>query len=91
MTKGEVAMNNTEHLGTILITGQNLTAWGLPVDVAMTMDAAGRAQMIEALSNGAHSIEVCGTFGEVYTLTFKTDNTNSLGCIVEEEAQDSSD
>ena len=79
-------MNNTEHLGTILITGQNLTAWGLPVDVAMTMDAAGRAQLIEALIGGAHSIEVCGTFGEVYTLRFKTDNTNPLGFIVEEEA-----
>ena len=86
MTNGEVAMNNTEHIGTILITGQNLTAWGGPVDVAMTMDAAGRAQLIEALINGAHSIEVCGTFGEVYTLMFKTDNTNSLGFIVEEES-----
>ena len=79
-------MNNTEKLGTILITGQNLTAWGLPVDVAMTMDAAGRAQLIEALISGAHSIAIRGTFGEVYTLTFKTDNTNSLGCIVEEDS-----
>ena len=79
-------MNKTEHLGTILITGQNLTAWGLPVDVAMTMDAAGRAQLIEALISGAHSIAVCGTFGEVYTLTFKTDATNSLGFIVEEDS-----
>ena len=78
-------MNSTENIGSILITGQNLTAWGLPVDVAMTMDAAGRAQLIEALISGAHSIEICGTFGEVYTLTFKTDNTNSLGFIVEEE------
>ena len=86
MTRGEVAMNSTENIGTILITGQNLTAWGLPVDVAMTMNAAGRAQLIEALMNGVHSIEVYGTFGEVYTLRFKTDNTNSLGCIVEEES-----
>ena len=86
MTRGEVAMNNTEHIGTILITGQNLTAWGLPVDVAMTMDAAGRAQLIEALINGAHSIEVCGAFGEVYTLRFKTDSTDSRGFIVEEES-----
>ena len=86
MTKGEVARTNTENIGSILITGQNLTEWGLPVDVAMTMDAAGRAQLIEALINRAHSIEVCGTFGEVYTLRFKTDNTNSLGCIVEEES-----
>ena len=85
MTKCEVARTNTENIGTILVTGQNLTAWGLPSDVAMTMDAAGRAQLIEALISGAHSIAVCGTFGEVYTLRFKTDNTNSLVCIVKEE------
>ena len=79
-------MNSTEHLGTVLITGQSLNEWGLPVDMAITMDAAGRAQLIEALIGGAHSIKVCGTFGEVYTFMFKTDNTNSLGCIVEVEA-----
>ena len=79
-------MNNTEHLGTILITGQPLNEWGLPIDMAMTMEAAGRAQLIEALINGAPSIDVCGTFGEVYTLMFKTDNTNSLGFIVEEDS-----
>ena len=81
-------MNNTEHLGAILITGQPLDEWGMPIDMAMTMDAAGRAQLIEALINGAHSIEVCGTFGEVYALMFKTDNTNSRGCIVEEYEMD---
>ena len=65
-------MTNTEDYGTILIDGQSLNEWGLPIDMTITLDSAGRSQLTKALLSGIDSIEVCGTYGEVYRLTLRS-------------------
>ena len=72
MTSDEVTTTNIEDLGTVLIDGQPLDEGGLPFDMTIRLDAAGRSQLTKALLSGEESIEVCGTFGEVYTLTLQS-------------------
>ena len=72
MTRCEVATNNTEDLGTVLIDGQPLDEGGLPFDMTIRLDAAGRSQLTKALLSGIDSIKFYGTFGEVYTLTLQS-------------------
>ena len=72
MTRDEVTMTNTEDLGTVLIDGQPLNEWGLPIDMTIGLDAAGRSQLTKALLSGEESIEVCGTSGEAYTVNIRS-------------------
>jgi len=65
-------MTNTEHTGTILIDGHPLNEGGLPIDMTIDLDPAGRARLIKALISGVTSIVVCGTFGELYTLNIRS-------------------
>ena len=67
-----ITMTNTEDIGTVLIDGQPLNEWGLPIDMTINLDSTGRSQLTKALLSGIDSIEVCGTFGEVYTLTLRS-------------------
>ena len=72
MTRDEVTTANTEDLGTFLIDGQPLNEWGLPIDMTINLDAAGRSQLTKALLSGIDSIKFYGTFGEVYTLNIRS-------------------
>ena len=72
MTRDEVTTTNTEDLGTVLIDGQPLDEGGLPFDMTIRLDSAGRSQLTKALLSGIDLIEVCGTFGEIYTLTLRS-------------------
>ena len=56
MTRDEVTMTNTEDLGTVLIDGQPLDEGGLPIDMTIGLDAAGRSQLTKALLSGIDSI-----------------------------------
>ena len=72
MTRDEVTMTNTEDLGTVLIDGQPLNEWGLPIDMTISLDTAGRSQLTKALLSGIDSMKFCGTYGEVYTLNIRS-------------------
>ena len=66
-------MIDTEDHGTIVIDGQLL--WGVPddrADATIYMNLEGRAQLTKALISGAHSIEVYGPSGDVYSLHFRS-------------------
>lgn len=65
-------MADTEEIGTVLIDGQPLDEWGLPIDMTINLDSIGRSQLTKALLSGEDSIEVCGTYGEVYRLTLRS-------------------
>ena len=72
MTRDEVTTTNTEDLGTVLIDGQPLDEGGMPFDMTIRLDAAGRSQLTKALLSGIDLIEVCGTSGEAYTVNIRS-------------------